>query len=362
MRTKNLIMISFLIISNGLASCMGGQSEEKVFEAYDLRINGQADSAKVILEKLLSVDSTNALAWYELCRTTQHLGNANPQEITESISESLRCIKKAVKYDPENVWFLSYKGSIETLKFYVAIQMGDENAAQHLEIVEKTFNNVFQLDPSYYENKITLVEFFGGLPSEMGGDPEKAEKYAKELEDDDLVSGAKARELLMTEDADYVSFWNGIVDKIPENADALQALGRVYLFTEDVNNANMYYQKAIDIDPSKNSLYLDLGRYYLMMAMQNPNILDSVAPMIEEQFNKYLNSNPEPINPMKAWTYNQLAMINKHMGDEEAFEKLKQIAENLDPYRSFAFGKPGIAIYCPPDIVVHDQGYFLSPF
>ncbi len=60
---------------------------------------------------------------------------------------------------------------------------------------------------------MTLVEFFGGLPAEMGGDPEKAEKYANELEVADVIAGAKAREILMPEDADYVAFWEDIIEK-----------------------------------------------------------------------------------------------------------------------------------------------------
>lgn len=345
-----------------MASCLDIHSNEKVFEAYELRINGYADSAKIILEDLLSVDSTNALAWYELCRTTQHLGLSNPREIKESINKALNCINQAVKYDNQNTWYLSYKGKMETMEFYLALQMGSENAEQYLANIEKTFNTVFDMDPSFTENKLTLVEFYGGLPAEMGGDLAKAESYAAELEEIDLISGAKAREILMPEDTDYVDFWNKIIEQSPDNADALQALGRVYLFMEDIENANRNYQKAIDIDPSKKELYLDLGRYYLMMAMQNPKILDSVAPLIEEQFNKYLTSKPEPINPMKAWTYNQLAMINRHTGNVEASDQFKERANELDPFCSFASGKPGSDLYCPPDIIIHEQGYYLSPF
>lgn len=362
MRTKSFLIISALIISYGLASCMGIQSKEEVFKAYELRINGHADSAKLVLKKLLGEDSTNALAWYELCRTTMHLGLSNPRETKESINNALKCINKAVKCDPQNTLYLSYKGSMETLAFYIALQMGNENAGQYLEHVEKTFNTVFEMDPSYTENKLTLVEFFGGLPKEMGGDKEKAEKYAKELEDTDLVAGAKAREILMPEDADYVAYWKEIVGSNPENADALQALGRVFLFEEDLDNASDYYLQAINLDPSKNMLYLDLGRYYLMMAMQNPTILDSVKPLIEEQFNKYLTFEPEPINPMKAWTYNQLAMINRRSGNEEASAKYKEMANKLDPFCSYASGKPGTTLYCPPDVIIHEQGYYLSPF
>ncbi len=38
---------------------------------------------------------------------------------------------------------------------------------------------------------------------QMGGDPEKAENYAKELEAADIVAGAKAREIFMPKNADY---------------------------------------------------------------------------------------------------------------------------------------------------------------
>ena len=346
----------------GIFSCAAQKNEKVVFEAYELRINGQADSAKVLLVKFTSEHPENALAWYELSRSILQLGMANPRAIMESLDESLRCINLAVENDPENAWYYSYKGRIQTLQFYLALQMGDENAAEYLAMVENTYNKVLQLDPSYYENKLTLVEFFGGLPNDMGGDPEKAEKYAVELEKADLIAGAKARELLMPEDADYISFWKEIIDENPGNSDALQALGRIYLFTDNIDEATNYYQKAIDLDPSKNALYLDLGRYYMMTAMQNPAFIDSVAPLVEEQFNKFLNFSPEPINPMKAWAYGTLSMINRHTGNFEASDKFLILAEELDPFFSPISGKPSMALYSPPDVVVHEQGYYLSPF
>lgn len=362
MRTKSFLVISLLITSYCLASCMGVRSKEEVFKAYGLRINGHADSAQILLEQITNENPENALAWYELCRTTLQLGMSNPRELKKSLDDALKYINLAVENDPANAWFLSYKGDLETLYFYMALQMGNENAGEYLEKFENTYNSVFELDPTYYENKLTMVEFFGGLPAEMGGDKEKAEKYAKELEETDLVTGAKAREILMPEDADYVAYWKNIVESNPENADALQALGRVYLFQENFDRGTEYYQQAIDLDPSKNALYLDLGRYYLMMAMQNPTILDSVTPLIEEQFFKYLTFEPEPINPMKAWTYNQLAMINRRSGNEKASAKYKEMANKLDPFCSDASGKPDKALYCPPDVIVHEQGYYLSPF
>ena len=363
-RRINLLSLCILmaLIFTGIYSCTGQKPNDKVFAAFELRMNGHADSAKVILENITADYPENAMAWFELCRTTQHLGLSNPREIKSSIDNALKYINLAVENAPGNVYFLSYKGKIETLHFYMALQTGDEKAPEYLAKVEDTFKNVFEMDKTYPEDKITLVEFFAGLPPEMGGNREKAEKYAAELEKDDLVAGAKAREILMDENADYESFWKKIIEKAPNNADALQALGRVYLFSDDINQAAEYFQKAINLDASKNTLYLDLGRYYLMMAMQNPAILDSVAPLIEVQYNKFLSSVPEPVKPLKAWAYGNLSMVAEHSRNISKSEEFLAQAKESDPFFSMAFGKPSKALFSQPDVVLHEQDYYLSPF
>ncbi|NOR86170.1 MAG: tetratricopeptide repeat protein, partial [Bacteroidales bacterium] len=204
--------------------------------------------------------------------------------------------------------------------------------------------------------------FFGGLPAEMGGDLTKAEQYTRELESANSIAGAKAREILMSEDADYVAFWNSIIQENPENTDAHQALGRVYLFNGDFKQAEKQYKKAIQLDANKNALYLDLGRYFVMQAMQNQDVLDSLAPLAEEQFNKYLNANPKPVQPMKAWTYGSMAMIGRRAGNKEQAAKNIEMAKALDPFFTPAFGKPYGGLFTPPEAIIHFQTYYLSPF
>ena len=261
--------IFFVLIFAGIISCTGQKTNDKVYEAYELRINGHADSAQILLEQITSENPGNALAWYELSRTTQQLGMANPREIKDPLDEALRCISLAVENDPDNALYLSYKGGIETLHFYMGMQMGNENAAEYLEKVEKTYNSVFQLDPSYYENKLTLVEFFGGLPEDMGGDPEKAEKYAGELEKADLVYGAKARELLMPEDADYKTFWKEIIEKDPENAEAYYLIcvshGRQGDFEKAVESGTKALEYEEDDTGKKARIYYEVGNAYVSL-------------------------------------------------------------------------------------------------
>jgi tetratricopeptide (TPR) repeat protein len=240
--------------------------------------------------------------------------------------------------------------------------MGKDNPAEYLAKVEETYNTVYELDPSFSENKLTLVEFFGGLPEEVGGNREKAEKYAQQLENADVISAAKAKEILLSEDADFEKFWVEIVKDNPGNADAVQALGRIFLFNENIEEARKQYLKAMELDPSKNDLYIDLARYYMMMAMQNPSALDSIKPIIEEQFNNFLKSVPEPLKPMKAWVYATLSMISRHSGNMEEAEQYMERAKEMDPFFSPSYGKPSMVLFSPPDEVVHEQGYYLSPF
>ena len=100
----------------------------------------------------------------------------------------------------------------------------------------------------------------------------------------------------------------------------------------------------------------------MMMAMQNPALLDSVVPLIEVEFNKFLNFNPEPIAPMQAWAYGLLSMINRRTGNNEAADEFLAIATELDPFFSPATGKPSMKNYSPPGVVLHEQNYYLSPF
>lgn len=355
------IIVMMVLVFTGIISCTGQKTNSEVMDAYELRLNGHADSAQVLLLAITERNPANALAWFELCRCTEHMSLADPRSMDESIKACLKYIDKAIEIEEGNAKYLSYKGKIQTLEFYKTIMMGGE-AGDKLAKIEETCQKVAEIDASYYENTITLVEFFAGLPEEMGGDIEKAEKYAQALEKADLIAGAKAREILMPEEADYEAFWKGIIEKAPQNADANQSLGRVYLFMGDIDQAKIEFQKAIDLEASKKELYLDLGRYYLMMTMQGQMSLDSATPLVEIEFNKYLDLKPAPIKPMQSWSMGQLAMLYRRSGNAEKAEEILNKANELDPFYSKAFGKPYSGLFTSPEEDFHFQNYYLSPF
>lgn len=362
LKLKATIIFTMAFILSVMLNCVGQKNNEIITNAYELRMNGQADSAKVLLEKSLKKDSTSALAWFELTRTNQHIGLANPQNLVASMDEILHQINQAVIFDPENVYYLSYKGSIEMLNLYVSLMTGKNDVLDKLKKVENTYDAVLKLKPDYYEVKLTLVELFGTLPEDKGGDKEKAEKYAAELEKEDVLHGAKAREILMNENDDKIAFWESINKKLPGNTGVYEALGRCYLHKKKVEEAKKCFKKAITLNPENSTLYLELGRYYMMQAMRNVKVLDSIAPFIEEEFNKYLNTQPEPNRPMKAWVISNLGKIKYRTGDKEGGKQLMDKANELDSFYSKAFAVPNQSLYSPPGNFFRGHSYYFRPF
>lgn len=370
MKTKSTFKQHFIRMSLSVAvACMsfvlpgiGQELKKTVEQAYKLRINGKADSAKVVLEQVIAEDSTNAAAWYELARTKHHIGLGNPRNLFAGLDDLQQTIERAVENDPDNVIYSFYKGYICFTMAYTSLMRKQPDVKQKVEQTIAAYESVLSLKPDYYEAKLFLVELFKMLPSDMGGDSVKAEKYTGELEKADVVFGAKAHEIVMPEEADYIEFWQKIEQKHKDNADVYEALGRVYLFKENIEQASKYFKKAISLSAEKNILYVDLGRYYMMQAMQNPAKLDSLALLIKNTFEAYLKSQPEPINPLKAFVIGTLAKIKFRKGDKETGDKLHKEAMSLDPNYSKGFGIPCQILFDPPGEISRVHAYFFRPF
>jgi len=371
MKTKSTFKQHFIIMSLSVAvacmsfvfwSCTAQELDKTVQKAYKLRMNGKADSAKVLLEQAIAEDSTNAAAWYELARTKHHIGLGNLRILFAGLDDLQQTIERAVENDPDNVIYSFYKGYICFTMAYTSIMRKQPDVKQKVEQTISAYESVLSLKPDYYEAKLFLVELFKMLPSDMGGDSVKAEKYTQELEKADVVFGAKAREIVMPEEANYIEFWQKIEQKHKDNADVHEALGRVYLYNENIEEATKCFEKAISLNARKNILYVDLGRYYMMQAMQNPAKLDSLAPLVKNTFETYLNSQPEPINPLKAFVIGTLAKIKFRMGDKENGNKLHKEAMTLDPNYSKGFGTPCQILFDPPGEISRVHAYFFRPF
>lgn len=357
--TLTVLLSAFLIFS---CEQLSKNEQTKVLTAYHLRIDGNADSTITILEQVISEDSNCAMAWYELARTEHQMGLGNPRQMAPHLEEALLYIDKAILIDPKNPAYLYYKGILQSLNMYMALQMGKEHVQEDLDQIEENYLVLLDVRPDFHVAKLCLVDLYSFVPSDMGGNASKTEQYTIELEQEDLVYGAKAREIILPEEGDYVAFWSELIDNNRKNAELFEALGKVYLYNNDPQNAWVNFKKAKKLDYSKNYLYLDMGRYYTMQAMQGQIAIDSAVPLINAEYEKYLSSKFEPNNSMKAWTIGQMAMLKFRNGDEEGGKLLMEEAKALDPYFSRAFGTPHPILFVRPDAVSQKFQYLSRPY
>lgn len=330
-----------------------------VQEAYDLRMNGMADSAKAGLGLILAEDSTNAAAWYELARTEHHIGLGNPRELFGRIEDIQLAMDKAVTNDSDNVIYSFYRGYLGYFTAYAAFMRQQPDALEKAKEAVSTLESVLSLKPDYYETMLYLVEILG-VPTEMGGDSARSDAYAVRLEGVDAVLGAKARELRLPDDADRVEFWQGVLAENPDNADVLEQLGKAYLYTEDVEQGTDYLEEALRVDPKRQLLLLDLARYHMMTARSDAQSKDTALPLAEELISRYLGS--QPIPALKAYALGLLAMVEMARGDRDGANELREQATAVDPHFSKAFGVPPLLLFTAPDEVSHFHSYFLRPF
>ncbi len=348
---KVLLTMALLFLS----ACLFCQDlEQKVLQAYELRMNGSIQEAKIILENILEKDSTNAMACYEMARL---LDDSNPMD-TERI---LDYCNKAIQNEPENPYYVFYKADKLFLSAYIAMHGEDNNKIKTA--IDKTcnaFEQVLAMKPDCKEAMLYLIDIYAVLPEEMGGDKEKAEHYTKMLEELDHFYGAQGRIILLGEEGTQIDFWEKYIDKHGETDKVLELLGRAYLMNDDPENAEICFNKVIASDPSKQILVLHLARAHMYRVMQKRASEDEELSLVKEYINKYLNSDiDKPVN-IEAWCYGILSMLEKGMGNEEQSVIYLQKAIALNPNFSRASAIPSVDN--PPDKHSYYYSSYFRPF
>jgi len=346
------VIIMFLLM---ICLCSCAKTDNSVKEAFELRINGKTDQAKELLLTIIKEDSTNAAAQFELARTLNYINIMGSEEASQAL-------KLALKYDPENVVYAYYNARTCFLKAYIAMEREGENVNNLINDVCNEYVKVLELKPDYPEALMYLVEIYGMLPENMGGDKIKAEEYAQKLQKLDTFYGAKARLILMPEGTDIVEYWNNYIAKNGEDCLSLKELGVAHLFNDDIDGAKESFTKAVALDKSQNIRLLDLSRFHQMKVMQNRDAAAEELPKSKEYIEQYLASIPEPIPPLKAYAIGMLVKIEMFSGNNAEAEKLMEEAKSLDPYFSRTFGIPSLALFEPADKLDHHFSSFFSPY
>ena len=351
-----------LILSIGLiilSSYAGNTPDKEVQKAFELRMNGKVDDAKSLLEGILVKDSTNAMAHYEIARLKLYMliggGNASMDEMVTSAN-------KAVTFDPKNVTYAYFKAMATFMNAFMSMQTGQGDVKSKVAETCIQLEKVLALKPDYSEALLYLIEIYGLLPKDMGGDSVKAVAYAGKLAGIDKFYGAKAKAVLAPEGTDQVKFWKDLLLKNPQSPEYLKEAGKACLLKDDVTNAEKYFDEAIKANPSNNTLILDLARYHMMQVMQNQDQAKTELPVAKTYLEKYLKTSPEPIVPLKAYTLGAISICERFLGNQAESDKLLEHATALDKYFSRATGLPMLLLFDPPSEISHHYFSFFSPF
>lgn len=371
--TKKLLILNLLIMKKyvmifsllacslaAMAYLSGNPGDRDVFRAYELRMNGKVDEAKALLLQVLEKDSSNAMAHYEMARLSFYLltggGGVRLDEVTAHIS-------KAADLEPDNVIYAYYRAVSGFMNAFMYMQMGQEDKIKGA--VDETcglLRNVLLLKPDYCEPMLYLVEIYGMLPPGMGGDSAQAAYYAGKLSETNAYFGARAREVLAPEETDLVKFWENEIAGNGRTPELLYRAAIAGILAGNPGVAEKYYNEVKSRDPSANLLQLQLGRYHMMKVMQNRELASTELPAAITCFEKYLQTLPEPVVPLKAYTLGLMARANMFLGNREEGEKLQQQATAIDKYFSRASGVPNLLLFEPPDKICHHYFSFFSPF
>jgi tetratricopeptide (TPR) repeat protein len=295
---------------------------DEVDAAFALRLAGQTDQALEQLQKLVAERPQLGKGWYELARAQFYL---------LQLDDAQQSIDKAIALEPDNARFHYLAGTVAGYRAVLSAhkkghesELGDDVGRlmqRWLQELQKTV----ELQPENYRACIDLVNAYRQTPAEFGGDPAKAEPLIQRLESASPVDGAEAR--AMTIDAarqdELLALWQRTVDAHGDSAAAHAGLALAALRAGDLDEAALEIDRAVQLDPQRVRLQLDLARTAAMRGQHE-------RAMAAAQ--RYLKADPAPPAALRAYATFYLAAIERRQQHADQAETLLQQARTIDPH------------------------------
>jgi len=302
-----------------------------VAQAFKQRMSGQATRAKQTLQTALAKEPGNAAAQFELARTCLYL---------IELDRAQTAIDQAVRLRPADARYQYWVGVIAEYnavwKYKNATTRGQ--VAGLMKKALGAFVQAVALRPDYHEARLALVNCYLKNPAHMGGSRSEAERQAAILEAADTVFGARARGLLLghRQVQPRRQLWDKVVASHPQRADAHEGAARATMGTA---KGLEHLNKALALDPSRAELLVDLARHYGMAKQYGP---------AQHAVQRYLDFQPAPPVPMRAYATFCAAKIQKMQGQHARANALLKQAKTLDPACWTFFRQPPHALFTAP--------------
>lgn len=304
------------------------QPPDSVQKACRLRMNGQLDEAKQLLEKELA-ESPAAEAWYELARLEfQRAGK------THDLEAAQKAIVQATASAPDNGLYHRWASRIATYNSILKAHAGKETEQQdQLQIAIDAANRAVEIDPNDVEARKLLVALYGNNPAKLRGNSRLAEEHVQFLEKNFPIDGVEARcELsLKGQTEKRIALWTTLAAKHPNDPRIHRHLAREYAQLGNVEQATVHADKTLSLSSAEGAVLLDVAR----------SLVQAKKPQPAEAFvQRYLTLDPPPPLALRAWAHMAWGQIQRMTGNNEASAHSLAKAKELDPYCWFTVSPP----------------------
>jgi len=234
-----------------------GQETAIIDKADSLLQQNQIVEAESLLH-IQQVDSSNR------ARTFYLLGVISLQRGDhESAIENL---EKAIALEGTDADFYFALSNAYGMK---AAQSGLFGAFRATRKMRDLLEQTLLIDPGYREAKLLLFQFYLETPGILGGDEDRARRYAESFLKTDPSLGHYLLALYWEDEGNEKKTEQELLLSLksdPENVNVLNHLGYFYLNKKNAVDSQRYFSRAIEVAPETANVYDSMGDFYAAVA------------------------------------------------------------------------------------------------
>jgi Flp pilus assembly protein TadD len=335
MRTHKANALAVLGLSIWIGTiCHAAESQTPAHQAFNLRLGGESDSARSLLEGYLKNNETDAVAQFEYSRLMFYLMDFAAAE---------QAAQRATQLDQTKARYLYWLGKTATYRMVdLAHKQKTEAIPAEIQKAIKALEKSLALRPNFHVARKLIVDLYHNNPENWGGDKEKAIAHTEELERKDAGWGAAAR-LVVTDGnnpVERIKMYQQLLKKHPDNALLHQGLAKHYLAQRDQARAEVHLEKAIQFDPRSTELLLPLA--FESGARQQD--YGQAARYVQ----RYLDSHTDGPAGQRAYALFLLAQIEQRQGNKERAKELSSSFRQLDEHTWTSMQAPPTELFSAP--------------
>jgi tetratricopeptide (TPR) repeat protein len=121
------------------------------------------------------------------------------------------------------------------------------------------------IDPGHREAKLLLFQYYLETPGIFGGDKDKARRYAESFVKSDSSLGHYLLSLYWEDEGNREKTEKELLLSLkhnPENVNAMNRLGYLYLENLQMNESHYFFSRAIEVAPETANVYDSMGDFY----------------------------------------------------------------------------------------------------